>query len=150
MTLFRILPFTERYFAGNSDRSFALSAERERLLRLQGARMKDGKEVRPLLLWFLTPTRSGGKGGAQCQARRLLPKHQGASKSSVWRQSEWLSWRKRRLLQARRALVARTGAQLARGAAVYAPPLSVGPVAPRLVAVVSRIPSVTIGFLSVV
>ena len=112
--------------------------------------MKDGKEVRPLLLWFLALTRSGGKGGAQCQARRLLPKHQGASKSSVWRQSEWLSWRKRRLLQARRALVARTGAQLARGAAVYAPPLSVGPVAPRLVAVVSRIPSVTIGFLSVV
>ena len=64
--------------------------------------------------------------------------------------SAWLSWRKRRLLQARRALVARPGAQLARGAAVYAPPLSVGPVAPRLVAVVSRIPSVTIGFLSVV
>ena len=30
MTLFRILPFTERYFAGNSDRSFALSAQRER------------------------------------------------------------------------------------------------------------------------
>ena len=45
MTLFRILPFTERYFAGNSDRSFALSAERERLLRLQGGRMKDGKEA---------------------------------------------------------------------------------------------------------
>ena len=64
MTLFRILPFTERYFAGNSDRSFALSAERERLLRLQGGRMKDGKEVRPLLLWFLTQTRSGEKGGA--------------------------------------------------------------------------------------
>ena len=38
----------------------------------------------------------------------------------------------------------------ARRCCVYAPPLSVGPVAPRLVAVVSRIPSVTIGFLSVV
>ena len=35
--------------------------------------------------------------------------------------SACLSWRKR-LLQARRALVARPGAQLARGAAVYAPP----------------------------
>ena len=32
--------------------------------------------------------------------------------------SACLSWRKRRLLQARRALVARTGAQLARGAAL--------------------------------
>ena len=42
------------------------------------------------------------------------------------------------------------GAPRRPGAAVYAPPLSVGPVAPRLVAVVSRIPSVTIGFLSVV
>ena len=64
MTLFRILPFTERYFAGNSDRSFALSGERERLLRLRGARRKDGKKARPLLLRFLTLTRSRGKGGA--------------------------------------------------------------------------------------
>ena len=75
----------------------------------------------PLLLPFLSPAQSRQKGPPSARRPcRLLPKHQSASKSGVWRQ--WLSWWSRRVFQAR-ALVARPGAQLARGAAavpVYA------------------------------
>ena len=102
-----------RYFAGNSA-GITCTKHRERLL----------PEVRRRCHFFyrgffLQP-RAWKKTPPSARPRRLLPKHQSASKSGVWRQ--WLSWWSRRVFQAR-ALVARPGAQLARGAAavpVYA------------------------------
>ena len=124
MALLRILSL--RYFAGNNSGKSAPSTERE-------VRMKV-----PLLLRFLSPGRSLVQEPPSARPRRLLPKHPSASKSGVWRQQCWLSWSwRRRVFQAAwRALVARPGAQLARGAAVLCcvrlPLLSVGPGAPLL------------------
>lgn len=77
---------------------------------------------------FLSPARSLEKDPPSARPRRLLPKHQSASKSGVWRQC-WLSWswRRRVFQQAWRALVARPGAQLARGAAAAAVPVYASP-----------------------